>query len=151
VLLAVRSAHSSATFHATNLRGNDNLASHSYSGRPAFVDVAAQAGLRYRWVVEGKRPYNILQTIGNGCAFLDYNNDGNLDVLLVGSPLALYQGNGKGQFRDVSKVAGIANLRGHFLAARLAITTMMETPTSIFLVMAQAFYCATSRARPFAM
>ncbi|HLK55106.1 MAG TPA: hypothetical protein VKU00_00995, partial [Chthonomonadaceae bacterium] len=56
---------------------------------PLFVDVAAQVGLRYCWVIEGKRPLNILQSIGNGCAFLDYDNDGNLDILLVGPHLAL--------------------------------------------------------------
>ena len=33
---------------------------------------------------ETARPLNILQTIGNGCAFLDYDNSGNLSVLLVG-------------------------------------------------------------------
>src|SRR5262249_27176959 len=38
---------------------------------PAFVDTAAAAGLNYRWEIPGKRPLNILQTIGNGCAFLD--------------------------------------------------------------------------------
>ena len=49
-----------------------------------FVDVAAKAGLHYRWTIPGPRPLDFLQTIGNGCAFLDYDNDGNLDVLLVG-------------------------------------------------------------------
>src|SRR5262249_51547051 len=36
-----------------------------------FVDVAGSSGLRYEWTIPGKRPLNILQTIGNGCAFLD--------------------------------------------------------------------------------
>ena len=48
-----------------------------------------ESGLHYQWEVPGKRPLNILQTIGNGCAFLDYDNDGNLDILLVGPQLAL--------------------------------------------------------------
>src|SRR5205809_6714464 len=46
---------------------------------PRFVDVAQAAGLNYAWTIPGKRPLNILQTIGNGCAFLDYDNDGNLE------------------------------------------------------------------------
>src|SRR5438045_803838 len=82
---------------------------------PRFSDVAAAAGLRYRWEIPGKRPLNILQTIGNGCAFLDYNNDGNLDILLVGSKLALYQGDGKGHFTDVTGETGLDRLSGHFL------------------------------------
>lgn len=80
-----------------------------------LVDVAQQAGLNYRWTPPGKRPFTILGTIGNGCAFLDFNADGNLDILLVGSPCALYQGDGKGKFTDVGAETGIANLRGHFL------------------------------------
>jgi len=80
-----------------------------------FVDVAETAGLRYRWKIEGKRPLNILQTIGNGCALLDYNNDGNLDILLVGSKLALYQGDGHGHFTDVTHQTGLDTLSGHFL------------------------------------
>jgi len=81
---------------------------------PLFVDVAAQVGLRYCWVIEGKRPLNILQSIGNGCAFLDYDNDGNLDILLVGPHLALYRGDGKGHFTDVTHATGLDRFQGHF-------------------------------------
>jgi tetratricopeptide (TPR) repeat protein len=80
-----------------------------------FVDVADAAGLKYRWTVTGKRPLNILQTIGNGCAFLDYDNDGNLDILLVGSRPALFRGDGKGGFTDVTAETGMNALSGHFL------------------------------------
>src|SRR5579883_2054494 len=59
-----------------------------------LVDVAASSGITYRWQLAGSTPRTILQTIGNGCAFLDFNNDGNLDILLVGPKLALYQGDG---------------------------------------------------------
>ena len=80
-----------------------------------FVNVAVSAGLKYRWQAPTRRPLTILDSIGNGCAFLDYNNDGNLDALLVGSKLALYQGDGKGHFTDVTAQTGLANLKGHFL------------------------------------
>jgi enediyne biosynthesis protein E4 len=80
-----------------------------------FADVGQTAGLDYEWKIAGKRPLNILQTIGNGCAFLDYDNDGNLDILLIGDRLALYKGNGKGKFTDVSAATGIDKLKGHFL------------------------------------
>jgi hypothetical protein len=80
-----------------------------------FSEVAEAAGLRYQWEIQGKRPLNILQTIGNGCAFLDYNNDGNLDILLVGPKLALYRGNGHGHFTDVTQETGLDRLHGHFL------------------------------------
>ena len=80
-----------------------------------FKDTAVASGIRYQWRIEGKRPLNILQTIGNGCALLDYDNDGNLDVLLVGPRLALYRGDGKGGFTDVTRSMGLSGLSGHFL------------------------------------
>ena len=80
-----------------------------------FENVAQQSGLNYRWSIAGKRPLNILQTIGNGCAFLDYDNDGNLDILLVGPKLALYRGDGKGHFTDVTQAMGLSALHGQFL------------------------------------
>jgi len=81
-----------------------------------FVDAAKMAGLDYRWSVTGRRPLDILQTIGNGCAFLDYDGDGDLDVLLVGTDhLALFHGDGHGHFTDVSHPMGLDTLKGHFL------------------------------------
>ena len=80
-----------------------------------FREVAVQAGIAYQWHAPGKRPLNILQTIGNGCAFLDYNGDGNLDILLIGPHLALYKGDGKGHFVDVTHLAGLDKLTGQFL------------------------------------
>ena len=70
-----------------------------------FVDVAKAAGLDYKW--NAVRPMTIFESVGHGCAFLDVNNDGNLDVLLVGPKLALYLGDGKGHFRDVTKQYGL--------------------------------------------
>ena len=80
-----------------------------------FDEVGEASGIRYEWKVAGTRPLNILQTIGNGCAFLDYDNDGNLDILLVGPHLALYKGDGKGHFTDVTHDTGLDTLSGHFL------------------------------------
>jgi hypothetical protein len=80
-----------------------------------FDDVTSSSGIDYKWEIAGTRPLNILQTIGNGCAFLDYDADGNLDVLLVGPRLALYRGDGKGRFTDVTAESGLANLHGHLL------------------------------------
>ena len=77
-----------------------------------LVDRAGAAGLNYTWRIAGGRPLNILQGIGNGCAFLDYDNDGCLDVLLVGPRLALFRGDGKGKFTDVTGGDGSEPLSG---------------------------------------
>jgi hypothetical protein len=81
----------------------------------AFVERATVAGLNYRWALPAKRPITIRYSMGNGCAFLDVNRDGDLDVLLVGDKIALYRGDGRGGFRDVTQEAGLDTLRGRFL------------------------------------
>src|SRR5437763_12154373 len=44
-------------------------------------------GIDFRWPQQ-PRPMRILDTIGRGCAFLDYDRDGLLDLLLIGGPRA---------------------------------------------------------------
>jgi hypothetical protein len=69
----------------------------------------------------GKSPQKYLpETTGSGCAFLDYDNDGWMDIYLVNSgqcdffnpnpPLrnALYRNNRDGTFTDVTQKAGVA-------------------------------------------
>src|SRR5690349_17989098 len=49
-----------------------------------FSDVASQAGLRALTVYgESDRKEYIVETLGFGCAFLDFDNDGWLDVFLL--------------------------------------------------------------------
>ena len=86
----------------------------------SFVNVAKQAGLVTPTVYgdEHKNKY-LLETTGCGAAFLDYDNDGWQDILLVnGTRLAgmpqgqtptcrLYHNNGDGSFTDVTQKAGI--------------------------------------------
>ncbi len=37
----------------------------------------------------GKSPLTLLETIGTGCAVLDYDGDGHADLFLVGQPMGL--------------------------------------------------------------
>ncbi|MDX1931759.1 MAG: CRTAC1 family protein [Capsulimonadales bacterium] len=67
-----------------------------------FTDVAAEAGLQFRHEIPGSRPINILQGMGGGAAFLDYDGDGNSDILLISQRVALFRGDGKGKFSDVT-------------------------------------------------
>jgi hypothetical protein len=86
-----------------------------------FEEIPAQkSGIR--WVhSNGKSPEKYLpETSGAGCAFLDYDNDGWMDIYLVNSgkcdfftpnpPLrnALYRNNRDGTFTDVTLEAGVA-------------------------------------------
>ena len=58
-----------------------------FSGKPwpvTFVDAAAAAGLnmKFTYGAERKKKF-IIEANGSGVAFLDYDNDGRLDVFLV--------------------------------------------------------------------
>jgi enediyne biosynthesis protein E4 len=83
-----------------------------------FTDIAAQAGLNAPVIYGAKDRKNyILETVGCGCAFFDYDNDGWLDVLLLsgtileGNPKEatnrLYKNNRDGTFTDVTDQAGL--------------------------------------------
>jgi hypothetical protein len=83
-----------------------------------LTDVAEAAGLRHPVIYGGveKKDY-IVETIGCGCAFFDYDNDGWLDILLLsgtrleGAPAEatnrLYKNNRDGTFTDVTEKAGL--------------------------------------------
>ncbi|HYW44605.1 MAG TPA: CRTAC1 family protein [Bryobacteraceae bacterium] len=92
------------------------------SGRPfhaRFVNVAASAGLRAPVIYgsPGRTDY-ILESMGCGAAFLDYDNDGWLDILVLtgrrlqstpdGAIIRLYRNNRDGTFTDVSEKSGLA-------------------------------------------
>lgn len=83
-----------------------------------FSDVAAMAGLTESVVYGGTDRYDyILETIGCGIAFIDYDNDGWLDIfMLSGTRLAgappgntnrLYHNNRDGTFSDITEKAGL--------------------------------------------
>jgi hypothetical protein len=85
-----------------------------------FVDVAASAGLTEPIIYGGvERKKYIIETNGSGVAFLDYDNDGWIDILLLngtrleGFPkgkeptIKLYRNKRNGSFEDVTVKAGL--------------------------------------------
>lgn len=95
---------------AAQSTGTSSPAAGEAAAAARFTDVATKAGIDFRYAIAGKRPINILQAMGGGCAFLDVNGDGSLDILLISQRVALYQGDGKGGFTDVTEAAGLASL-----------------------------------------
>jgi hypothetical protein len=67
IALQPDSAPEASASAATGRAGE--CSSDSRQSAHAFVDVAAQAGLKYRWVAAGKRPLNILQVHGQWLRF----------------------------------------------------------------------------------
>ncbi|AXC13344.1 hypothetical protein ACPOL_4065 [Acidisarcina polymorpha] len=83
-----------------------------------FTDVAARAGLVSPTIYGGLQHKNyIFETVGCGVAFLDYDNDGWLDIFVLcgtrmeapvpGSTNRLYKNNRDGTFADVTEKAGL--------------------------------------------
>ena len=88
---------------------------------PGFrlADVTAQAGINFHHNSGAFGSKYLPETLGPGCAFLDYDGDGWLDILLVNgtdwaghkrerSTLSLYRNNRNGTFTDVTERAGLA-------------------------------------------
>jgi hypothetical protein len=89
------------------------------SGPIEFTDVTAVAGIRFKHNSGAFGKKYLPETLGPGCAFLDYDNDGWQDILLVNSTnwpehkgaktfLALYHNNQNGTFTDVTAASGLA-------------------------------------------
>ena len=92
----------------------------SVESRIHFTDVTDIAGIHFKHTDGAIGEFHLPETLGAGGAFLDYDNDGDLDIYLVNSaaPSMLYRNNGDGTFTDVTPSAGIDNQRsyGHGVA-----------------------------------
>ncbi|PYV42781.1 MAG: CRTAC1 family protein [Acidobacteria bacterium] len=82
--------------------------------RPLFVDITERAGVGFCHHNGGFGKKFLPETMGSGCAFFDYNNDGWVDLFLVNSTdwpnhwsgpqlCRLYRNNRDGTFTDVSR------------------------------------------------
>ena len=95
----------------------------SASSKIMFRDVAQQAGITPILTSGSPEKNYILEVYGSGCVWLDYNNDGYVDLYLVnGSTVEnllnparvkspphnyLFRNNGDGTFTDVTREAGV--------------------------------------------
>jgi hypothetical protein len=90
------------------------------AGNPVtFVDIVPSAGITFKHDNAATDKKYLIETMGSGCGWLDYNQDGLLDLYLVNGaetpvykpkePLrgALYRNNGDGTFTDVTVQAGV--------------------------------------------
>ena len=84
-----------------------------------FVDVAQSAGIHFRHDNAASPEKYLIETMGAGCAWIDYDQNGLLDLYLVNSAAtrlytpkqalrsALYRNNGDGTFTDVTENARV--------------------------------------------
>jgi len=83
-----------------------------------FTNVTSAAGIQFQHNSGAYGGKLLPETLGSGCAFLDYDRDGWLDILLINgmdwpghqrqrSPMKLYRNNRNGTFTDVTRTAGL--------------------------------------------
>jgi enediyne biosynthesis protein E4 len=83
-----------------------------------LTDVASKSGIQFRHNSGAYGGKLLPETLGSGCAFLDYDTDGWQDILLINSmdwpghknartTLRLYRNNRNGTFSDVTQHAGL--------------------------------------------
>jgi enediyne biosynthesis protein E4 len=108
-------------WHFLSVKNSDEPAKQpNESGSPTppaikFKNVTAEAGINFTRESGARGEKLLPETMGSGCAFFDFDNDGDQDVLLVNSqpwdanartpypsPFALFQNNGRGTFKDVT-------------------------------------------------
>jgi enediyne biosynthesis protein E4 len=95
----------------------------SHSARPSgpieFTDVTAKAGIHFKHNTGAFGKKYLPETMGSGACFLDYDDDGWQDILLINSMdwpghengksfPALYHNNQDGTFTDVTRPSGLA-------------------------------------------
>src|SRR5438876_3605228 len=96
------------------------LSAHGASAQQiTFRDITAQAGIRFTHNNGAFGKKYLPETMGPGCAFIDYDNDGWPDILLINGenwpghpgPVTtpkLYHNNHDGTFTDVAAKSGLA-------------------------------------------
>jgi len=88
-----------------------------------FTDITQSAGIRFRQENGAKGHKLLPETMGGGCAFFDFDGDGDQDLLFVNSlrhwpwdqpaandgqaTTALYRNDGTGKFEDVTAGSGL--------------------------------------------
>ena len=94
---------------------------------PIYVDVTKEAGINFKHNNGKTEHKHIIETMGSGVVFFDYNLDGNMDLYFVNSgpvPVEgvakdryeneakniLYRNDGNGQFTDVTSKAGCGDI-----------------------------------------
>lgn len=102
---------------------NETKRAQSRPQTPAFPiqlrDITRQAGILFQHNTGAFGKKYLPETMGSGCAFIDYNNDGWQDILLINgmdwpghkrrtSYPALYRNNKNGTFTNVTRESGLA-------------------------------------------
>src|SRR5260221_2236846 len=78
-----------------------------------FVDVSVEAGITFQHQNGASREKHMFETFGSGVAWIDYDNDGLVDLFFANGGMpspgnVLYRNLGNGKFVDATAKAGVA-------------------------------------------
>lgn len=91
------------------------------SANTVFIDISESAGIHFVHDNAASEEKYLIETMGSGCGWIDYNGDGLLDLYLVNGAAtqvhqpeitptgSLYRNNGDGTFSDVTEQAGVGS------------------------------------------
>jgi enediyne biosynthesis protein E4 len=111
---------------------SSNLFGDSSSASPIFSDVTAEVGLNWRHFNGFSPDRHLIETMGGGVGFLDFDNDGWLDIFLLNGgetphgksekavQNALYRNLGNGKFVDVAAQAGLGGVKTYGTGVAIA-------------------------------
>lgn len=100
--------------------------------RPIFSDVTSEAGITWRHFNGASPDRHLIEIMGGGVGFVDFDNDGWLDLFLLNGgetphgksekPLrnALYRNLGNGKFVDVATDAGLSQVKNYGMGVAIA-------------------------------
>ena len=100
--------------------------------QPVFADVTRQAGITWKHFSGESDDRFLIETMGAGVGFLDFDNDGLLDTYLVNggetpkgkseAPVrnALYRNLGDGKFEEVAEAAGVDRVNSYAMGVAVA-------------------------------
>ena len=110
--------------HVVLISGNRTAKASNSNPNIQFRDVTLAAGIDFVHS-HGSRSSLLPEDMGSGAGFVDYDNDGDLDLYVVNNPgplkveitlkspgNILYRNDGDGTFTDVTETAGVGD-RGH--------------------------------------
>ncbi len=100
-------------------------------GKVVFTDITEAAGIRFRHDAGQTPTKYMIEDMGSGVCFFDYDGDGDQDIYFVqsgpvpGTPgprptSILYRNDGKGHFTDVTAQAGVGNIGGYGMGCAVA-------------------------------